>query len=829
MKNSIKHMKKRTKTALILLCAVAGMALLYFAVVRPLVNHFSQGQSEPPVELLEGEAYYRYGDKVYPNMATLYENLGYADVFQVVVHNAHGEEYLFYHHQRAGQNYFLLGTYENGTYDEGATPVFYQPAAGDMYESFDYTSLYDGQGRIPAMLSAVGSILFDERVYLWDEATEDAADVERALHRYGLAEEDDAPWFEVTPYLTDKEGRYICSLVGGSGEDLYYYDPSTDAYYHVGGVTYDPQSGYAYDPAAVYVGGTDRLVPTADPSPERVRRVYVGRALPDNSGYYLRLEGRGVVYAVKTVSTPYADIDYSLLVHRDISFYVKPRLLTDASSAYDPLYTPHMAVQSGSVRAPGAALSEGDLVTFSYQSGGGRAKGLLLLSDPTDSMTERLLRASVGDTGLTLRADKGTPDTEDDILYEDVTVEGAVAWATDVSFGYYAFVGDGQKDIFLGESIYTIKSPAQLKAYGIDYSASVGVLQILSGLAGIDQAQQASTGIDWSDMETVAVGNGGRLTPELLEEYGLLSHRVTYTLPYGVTADSEGNLSYKAALTFELFISDEKEGHRYAASSLFGTVVRVDAALFDFVEWDVLGRWSRGNLLMVAASNLRSISYSTFYSDKKGTHTFWLSTDDNYTTASGTDPVSRLYVAYLAGRTRTKTYLDDTGLILPAPGRAVTVEGDRHYVTEVISEGLCNLDDIYAAAGHTGRDGVDEMGVYYFRHLLTSLYSMYYVGEAAEDLDDVAMGALLADPDACVSRMTVTLTDGRVYTYEFFVYSARRAVVRLRSFPSSAAEEAGSANSESAVFVVNTSEVNKLTSLFEALSQGVAFDEDDFY
>ena len=57
MKNSIKHMKKRTKAALILLCAVAGMALLYFAVVRPLVNHFSQGQSEPPVELLEGEAY----------------------------------------------------------------------------------------------------------------------------------------------------------------------------------------------------------------------------------------------------------------------------------------------------------------------------------------------------------------------------------------------------------------------------------------------------------------------------------------------------------------------------------------------------------------------------------------------------------------------------------------------------------------------------------------------------------------------------------------------------------------------------------------------------
>lgn len=824
-------LKKRTKVALVLLLAALLALLLCFAVVLPLVRHFSGGGETTPVELLEGEDYYRYQGRVNPSVAVMYPTLTYGDIFQVVVHGD-TEEYLFYHYQKGGKDYFLLGSYADADYDRGGVPSFYQPSAALAYSAFDYTSLYDGQGRIPAMLSAVGSVTFSDRVYLFDD-TVAKEESERELHRFGLAEEDNAPWFEVTPYLTDRNGNYIRVMADGSDTALYYYDPAGDCFYHVSGVDYDEATGYTYDPAFRYAGAADDLVPTADPDPSHIRRVRVGRALSDNSGYYLMLEGRGVVYAVKTVRSQYADIDYSLLVHRTLAYYVRPRLLTEAASAYDPLYTPDLTIRSGRVRATGETPQEGDLVQFSYRDGDGRKTGMLLLDDVTNSMAERFLLAVVGQTGMTLRDDGGTPeDLSDDVFYEDVTLEGAVAYTADLSFGYYAFVGNGKKDSFLGESIYTVKAPSELSAYGVDYSASVGVLQILSGLAGVSQAQQASTGIDWNAAETVAVGPGGRLTAELLEKYDLLSHRISYTLPYNVTTDSAGNPTYKVSLDFELFVGDEKGGYRYAACSLFGTVVKLDADIFSFLDWEILGRWSRGNLLMVAASDLRAVSYETFYSDRKVTHTFFLSEDDSYVSAVGADPVSRLYVAYAAQRLKTKSYTDSDGVIRPGFGRAVTKSGTLSTVTEFVSAGAVSLDSLYEKNGYDARDGVDGMGVYFFRHLLTALYSTYYSGEASSDLDDAALSALLSDDDHRLSRLSVVLTDGRVFVYDFYAYSARRAVVRLRAYPTQAASEAGmpgSCTRDSAVFTLNTSEIGKLTSLFDALSGGVPFDEDDFY
>jgi len=821
-------MKKRTKIALLLLLCVLLALVLYFAVVQPLIRHFGGDGETPPVELLEGEDYYRYQGRVNTSVAVMYPNLSYADIFQVVVHGK-DEEYLFYHYQKSGKDYFLLGSYADADYDRGGVPSFYQPSAALAYSSFDYTSLYDGQGRIPAMLSAVGSVTFSDRVLIFDAASV-TAETERELHRYGLAAEDNAPWFEVTPYLTDRNGQYVRVRADGTDSGLYYYDPAGDCFYHVSGVHYSETAGYTYDPAYRYDGAADDLIPTADPDPSHLRRVRVGRALPDNSGYYLMLEGRGVVYAVKTVRSQYADIDYSLLVHRTLAYYVSPRLLTNASNAYDPLYTPDLTLRSGRVRRTGETPEEGDLVTFSYRDGDGRRTGMLLLDDPTHSMAERLLRATVGETGITLWDDGGTPDDiSDDAYYEDVILEGAVAYTADLSFGYYAFVGDGKKDSFLGESIYTVRAPSALSAYGIDYSASVGVLQIFSGLAGVSQAQQAASGIDWGMAETVAVGPGGRLTADLLEKYGLLSHRITYTLPYQVTTDSKGEPTYSVSLTFDLFVSDEQDGCRYAASSLFGTVVKLDADVFAFLDWEILGRWSRGNLLMVAASDLRAVCYDTFYSDKKATYSFFLSEDDSYVPQLGAEAVSRLYVAFAAERLRVRSYTDSEGVIRPGFGRAVTESGTTRTVTEFISAGAVSLDSLYEANGYNARDGVDGMGVYFFRHLLTALYSTYYTGEASEMLDADALSTLLSDDGNRISRLSVTLTDGRVYVYDFYACSARRAVVRLRAYPSQAAADAGSCIYDSAVFTLNTSEINKLTSLFDALSRGVPFDEDDFY
>lgn len=383
-------MNRQKKIALWLLGIAAILLVLYFAVLSPLLKNLQQGKPTPPIDLLEGEGYYQNGNTVFYDRGVIYPTLTYGDMFRVVVHNTEGEEYLFYHRVSYGSNYFYMGQYEGESYDEGGVPTFYHPQITDSFSGFDYTTLYDGKSKIPAMLTAVGNVLFSERVYIMPEGTS-PEEKEAALHRYALGEQDNAPWIEVTPFLRDDNGNLLYTAPTEGEAKLYCYNPADQKYYDTDGVE-KTENGYTYDKDYLYEGDTKLLTPASDETD--AKRLYVGRDLPSGDGYYVRLAGRDVVYVVGSVKTELANIDLANLVEKDLSYYVEPNLLVLPNTLYDPFYTPNLGMFTGVEKADGTPVQVGD--TVYYLNGEGKWTRHLVTDDKSNPLNLALLSKTAG-------------------------------------------------------------------------------------------------------------------------------------------------------------------------------------------------------------------------------------------------------------------------------------------------------------------------------------------------------------------------------------------------------------------------------------------------
>ena len=401
-------MTKQRKILLSLTASLLLLAVLYFAVLTPLLNLL--GQEEPPVKLplLDGEAYYEINGTEYTDMIVMYEQLKMKDIFQVAVHNADGQEYLFYHYNDGREDFLYLGQYLDGTYDsQTASPSFYMPDIAESIAGFDYTTLYDGQTKIPALFSAVGSVVIQSRVYQWTEQTSEA-EVQQTLARFGLSEADSAPWFEVVPYFRDNYGHFVYASAAQEGV-LVCYNPENGGYYDSEGVKWLADEGrYTYDEAYRYGGAVTDLSPASDPG--SAKRVYVGNATADDGGYYVMLKDRNVVYTTSSVQTNLAEIDLANVVNRSLAYYVQPRLLTASATLYDAYFTPSFKLQSGTfIDLAGEGILEGDKTYFSYagtllHDSAQTKSGQLLytVGDSTDLLSQCLTSLKVGDSGVDL-------------------------------------------------------------------------------------------------------------------------------------------------------------------------------------------------------------------------------------------------------------------------------------------------------------------------------------------------------------------------------------------------------------------------------------------
>ena len=384
-----------SKRKWIIFGVAAGLALVllivYLAVLRPLFNEEQPEEGRTPVALEPGEAYLHYGNTELSHIAVVFPQLEREDLFQISVHNKDGEDYLFYHYQTGGKNYFMIGTQEAA----GGEVTFYHPPVADLVSDFDYTSLYDDTTTIPTMINAVGTLTIGERVYKW---TNDMSgdEIRDQLHRFGLAEEDDPAYFELTAYLRDANDSYVYLTVDTSEEPRYVFTDANgkDAkYYYAEGVSYSPETGYTYDPAYEYEG--DRTTLTPAPDNENHIRVYVGKSTIDGNGYYVRLDGRKTVYSI--TGTYLADV-----MERDVGYYIAPRLVIQAENAYAPQLTPQMTEWVGTYNdTVGSSVTDEMTVAYTavrvLQSGvplSSAQKGTFDLF--SDDMDERIKSALIG-------------------------------------------------------------------------------------------------------------------------------------------------------------------------------------------------------------------------------------------------------------------------------------------------------------------------------------------------------------------------------------------------------------------------------------------------
>ena len=341
-------MKKRKLILLILLVAAIVLTVVYFAAVRPIVNRRNNTTAEP-VALLEGESYFRLNGNRSDQIPVMFEQVDREDLYEIRILNG-GQTYGFTHTLSGGLDYFLMWTEDQ---EGNRTP--YYPELARMTSNFDYTTLYDETSKIPSLITGSGCVVFKDRVYIRADADPAPTDDEyRAiLHRYGLAEEDHPVGYEIRTLMRDDRGN------------LMYFDEDGNLYCTDGNKEntrcYDAfalrDSGYDYEstPTVDVSDKTLDVLPAAD-----VIRVFVGDLLPDESGYYLTLEGRDVIYSTGTTTV-------GKIVYQSLSYYIHPRLVQTGEHESSPLYTTSFRLFDGTgSKDTGIAASDTVLFTSSY-------------------------------------------------------------------------------------------------------------------------------------------------------------------------------------------------------------------------------------------------------------------------------------------------------------------------------------------------------------------------------------------------------------------------------------------------------------------------------
>ena len=380
-------MKKRKLILLILFVAAVVLAVLYFAVVRPIVNRTETTTNEP-VALLEGESYFNINGNYSNQIPVMFEQVDRKDLYEIRILN--GEQtYGFTHYLSEGLDYFLMWT-EN---DAGDRTVYF-PELARMTGNFDYTTLYDETSKIPSLITGSGCVVFKNRVYVRADADPAPTDEEyqTILHRYGLADVDQPVGYEITELMRDDRGN------------LMYYDANGELYC-TDGNTEDPHywialdlraSGYDYEatPTVDVTGKTLAVLPSAN-----VIRVFVGDMLPDETGYYLRIEGRDVIYTTGTTTI-------GKIVYQSLSYYIHPRLVMVGENESSSLYTTAFGIYTGTGEKNGP-VAAGDTVLFESERAirnGAETDKTGALALGTGSLPQDLIDAltasgaSVGDT-----------------------------------------------------------------------------------------------------------------------------------------------------------------------------------------------------------------------------------------------------------------------------------------------------------------------------------------------------------------------------------------------------------------------------------------------
>ncbi len=347
----------------------------------------------------------------------------------------------------------------------------------------------------------------------------------------------------------------------------------------------------------------------------------------------------------------------------------------------------------------------------------------------------------------------------------------------------FRFVNSSDRDLFYGESTYEntineIDSSNPYGLYAINAENCDKVVRLLGGI-NAEGSSQISEGLVGS--ETVAVG----LTPEVMKEFGLYDgYTVYFELPRGISADpkNEDDYIWAGRLGFTLYISHADEnGVRYIGSDMYDIVVKIDASLFDYLDYSFPEFWARRNLVMVNYSKLDKMTVKYNFPDVKGSYNFDLEHKiiyilgnqhfDQPQNGQGAEYNELTVNASVNGFVPGSSYID-----------GVYGETGLSKLLAAMDKQSLSLADVYNYyAGTPGvfeylNIGHDTMGASYFKEVLMVLYSTYYMGVLDTESAEV-QAALLRESDFTISFNVGESSRLNTYVYDFRRLDDRRVMV----------------------------------------------------
>ncbi len=392
-----------------------------------------------------------------------------------------------------------------------------------------------------------------------------------------------------------------------------------------------------------------------------------------------------------------------------------------------------------------------------------------------------------------------------------------------VSFG---FINSSKRDPFYSESIFdnTLGNDHQHGIYALNTTTCENVVDILGGTT-----KDASGAEGYIGTETVSA----KLTPELMEKYGLYKNKIYFELPRGIYApdyaEEYENVEYAwyETLGFTIYISDEtfdEDGKlvRYAASTLYDTIVKVDPTDFRFLEYSFVDLWARRNLFMVDIKDIEGMDVTFNMSDLKGDYR--VAFDHRYYYVS--DKTGYAYVdenAVPEDETYQEYHKLNLGIV---PVGDISTYTDSKLKAEYSSletskefgDGISwTLMNALYGGGQTGADDTSTSNMKEYMRLLfnTSYMDTLTKDEQAEAKANGSLMTLKFKLDSSAYR----------YGYDFYRLDDRRVMVSIYRIDDTNGDVIG----ETSDFYIPTSAFKKIAGAFNAMLNGEALVNDTGY
>ncbi len=413
------------------------------------------------------------------------------------------------------------------------------------------------------------------------------------------------------------------------------------------------------------------------------------------------------------------------------------------------------------------------------------------------------------------------------VSYKVNTIELLTKPELVVAFG---FINSYERDPFYAESVFVNKMGEEHK-FGI-YALNAGACQTVLDLLGGTGSEDTTNALGYVGAQTVAT----YLDASLMNKYGLFANEIYFVLPRGIypasyAEDDDRYTSVEYAwyeeLHFTIYISDEtfdEDGNlcRYASSTLYNTIVKVDAEDFEFLDYSFAELWARRTLMMVDIQNIENIEIDLNMTDLKGHY----SVAFNYKYSYKSESTGKVY-NNKEDVPEDEEYTESSELILGiAPiGDISTFTSSKfkenfatYTTTKTFGGGIdwVYFNDIYDG----GRSAREEISALNMKEFARILYSIDYLGQVSEDEQTQTKA------DKSVLMSLNFKIKGTVYRYGFDFYRMddRRVMVSIYRI-----DTLGNKMNETSYFYISTPAFKKIAGAFNTLINGETLSGDNLY